>query len=222
MSQTATLLKSFLSRLPWKPLAFAGLAAVCISARIIISGDSGDTISYWLGLLAVSFSLLITAAVLAFTKSRRNALTLVGIAAISVFVSFVLFRYDYALRTSYRWTFHSGMYKQQLYARHDSTPGGLTYMDWDGWGFAGSETEVYLVHDPGDNLKHAVRSKYGVKAEGCTARFGRYAGSRKTGTRSFSSRTKAGPMTADCSFTLPHSTCEFASGSGWNCTSLIA
>jgi len=31
-------------------------------------------------------------------------------------------------------------------------------MEWDGWGFAGSDTVVYLVYDPNDSLVPAVRS----------------------------------------------------------------
>ncbi len=155
-----------MSRLRWKPLALAGAATMCIYAPIIISGDDGIGILYWLALLTGILGLVLTAAILIFTKSRRNATTLVGVAAVLVLISITLSRYDYTLRTSYRWTFHSDMYKQQLIAQHGLAPGGITYMDWDGWGFAGvGDTEVYLVHDPSDNLKNAVHAKYGIKAE---------------------------------------------------------
>ncbi len=153
-------------RLRWKPLAITAAAVLCIYLPIITLDSDSGAILYWLAVLLFTFGCLVVAFTFTFTRKWRDALTLTGIAVVCVSMSVAFFSRSYFLRVSYRWAFHADLYKGQLLARHASIPSGLSYMQWDGWGFAGSDTFVFLVYDPGDRLKHVTRTGFGVKVEG--------------------------------------------------------
>ena len=59
----------------------------------------------------------------------------------------------------------SRSYKAQVLAQPDSAINELKHIEWDGWGWAGMDTTVYLVSDPTDSLAGAANSqatgKYG-------------------------------------------------------------
>ena len=56
------------------------------------------------------------------------------------------------MRAPVRWALFRVEYKAQVQSLPEEPSGELKHIDWDGWGFAGSETEVYLVFDPTDSL----------------------------------------------------------------------
>ncbi len=59
------------------------------------------------------------------------------------------------IRVEGRWLLRSSSYKSKLFTQDHSQPGGLRHIEWGGWGWAGSDTNVYLVYDPSDQLGRA-------------------------------------------------------------------
>ena len=53
---------------------------------------------------------------------------------------------------SVRWLLRSRSYKAEVSAQPDSASGELKHIVWDGWGWGGEDTTVYLVFDPTDSL----------------------------------------------------------------------
>jgi len=63
----------------------------------------------------------------------------------------------YAVRTTTRWLVWSRSYKSEVLAQPPSANGQLKHIEWDGWGWAGQDTTVYLIFDPTDSLSTAAR-----------------------------------------------------------------
>jgi hypothetical protein len=71
-----------------------------------------------------------------------------------------------ALGTAARWIVRSRDYKARVLAQPDSTNGEFKHVEWDGWGWAGMDTTVYLVFDPTDTLFQAAHSHQSGKYSG--------------------------------------------------------
>lgn len=69
-----------------------------------------------------------------------------------------------------RWLLHSAKYKAEILAQRPEEGGGLRHVEWDGWGWGGEDTTVYLVFDPNNALAEAVRGDHPGKYPGipCT------------------------------------------------------
>ena len=71
-----------------------------------------------------------------------------------------------ALGTTARWLVRSHQYKAEVLARPDARNGELNHVEWDGWGWGGQDTTVYLVFDPEDSLSQAASSHQPGKYNG--------------------------------------------------------
>ena len=60
----------------------------------------------------------------------------------------------------------SRRYKSQMISQPAATIGELRHIEWDGWGWAGQDTTVYLVFDPDDSLSGAASSQRSGKFAG--------------------------------------------------------
>ena len=60
-----------------------------------------------------------------------------------------------ALINSARWLIGSSHYKAEVLAEPSPANGELKHIEWDGWGWAGMDTTIYLVFDPTDSLSRA-------------------------------------------------------------------
>jgi hypothetical protein len=88
------------------------------------------------------------------SKSRSwlyAALVLLFLIAVAIAWNF------YTIRTAARWFVRSHRYKAEVLAQPNAT-GELKHIEWDGWGWAGQDTTVYLVFDPTDWLSTASRN----------------------------------------------------------------
>jgi hypothetical protein len=56
-----------------------------------------------------------------------------------------------------RWLLNSAKYKREVLAQVGSAT-DLKHIEWDGWGWGGSDTVIYLVFDPDDALNRAASS----------------------------------------------------------------
>ena len=60
------------------------------------------------------------------------------------------------IRNTARWVVLSRYYKARVLAEPAPPEGQLRHTEWDGWGWAGQDTAVYLVFDPRDSLSIAA------------------------------------------------------------------
>lgn len=98
------------------------------------------------------------------TTSKRKARRYGKIALVAVCVIFVVALAlgiawnTYEIRSAIRWRGWSRDYKARVLAQPASA-GGLKHTEWDGWGWGGQDTTVYLVFDPSDSLSAAASSR---------------------------------------------------------------
>lgn len=137
-------------------------------------------------------SLLLTALSLAFAEPDLGALACVGIAlvtglsllvralakkgrqrllaflacAIYVLVPVLVLTHYSLARDHIRWFLLSEGYKAKVLAQPAPANEELKHAEWDGWGFAGMDTTVFLVFDPTDSLAEALGAQPPVKARG--------------------------------------------------------
>lgn len=78
----------------------------------------------------------------------------------------VVIGHSSALGTSARWLLRSQQYKAEVFTLPNVTNGELKHIEWDGWGWGGQDTIVYLVFDPTDSLSHAASSHQPGKYNG--------------------------------------------------------
>lgn len=75
-----------------------------------------------------------------------------------------------AVRTTVRWIALSHHYKAEVLAQPASLRGEFKPVEWDGWGWAGMDTTVFLVFDPTDSLSVAAKTHQSGRFNGvpCT------------------------------------------------------
>ena len=64
-----------------------------------------------------------------------------------------------------KWLAKSQNYKSEVLAQPTAI-GELKHIEWDGWGWAGQDTTVYLVFDPTDSLSVAAKRQLPGKFSG--------------------------------------------------------
>jgi hypothetical protein len=92
--------------------------------------------------------------------SRKRIVVIVGIALFGLWIlaASVVLRpmFGYPRPINYvRWLVWSRSYKAAVFAQRNSANGELKHIEWDGWGWGGEDTTVYLVFDPTDSLSAA-------------------------------------------------------------------
>ena len=147
-----------------RPFLFVTLLAFAVSfAMAVCQPDTALFLNLLVGgplLLALSVVLLLYA-----VKGKRRRLSMLTLAAVWViFLSF--FVYQLQIRTRVRWSLWSHRYKNTLLAQPNSSDAELKHMEWDGWGFVGMDTTVYLVFDPADSLSSAASTHQSGKFAG--------------------------------------------------------
>jgi len=103
-------------------------------------------------------------------KNRRKTLCLAAaigalVVAASLVVTASIAWQFYSIRTAVRWSAWSERYKSEVLAQSNAT-GKLKHIEWDGWGWAGQDTTVYLVFDPTDSLSIPARNHRPGKFDG--------------------------------------------------------
>jgi len=150
----------------WRLPLYGALVALLILVPIDLSQT--DT-AFFLNMFAVApVLLLLTVSLLIYAAIRRSrrALSLLATLAVVWTVSVSLTVSGQAIRNAGRWLIWSHEYKRQVLAQPASASGEFKHIEWDGWGFAGSDTVEYLVLDPADSLSTLTRSHSAGKLGG--------------------------------------------------------
>lgn len=84
---------------------------------------------------------------------------------ILIFAALAVWNYS-AARMTARWLLWSRDYKSKVLSQPFSSNGELKHIEWDGWGWAGQDTTVYLVYDPTNSLSTAASNRQSGKFVG--------------------------------------------------------
>jgi hypothetical protein len=145
------------NRMGWKwPIVIAAIALL-LNVGIMVNGSSND-IKEMLYTIVVSPIVALVLLFFAFRRAGRQRTIVLSALVLYGIVSWVLFRYSYQLHSTARWLLRSDEYKSRVLAQPHRANGELQHVEWDGWGFGGNDTVVYLVFDPSDSLSAADQS----------------------------------------------------------------
>jgi hypothetical protein len=140
-------------------IALAGFAA-----DIFFVSWSPDFDAFLLLFLVVPTTTLIFVG-LAIWAGKKAAVSLGSVLLVCLVGTYAIGRHSALLRSEIRWWSSRPIWKQRVLAQSD-IPGQLKHLDWDGWGWGGNDTEVYLVYDPTDQLKNASGTSEGMHGSG--------------------------------------------------------
>ncbi len=128
----------------WLPV-YGWLGAIIVLLPKLVFGNNIGPFLMAL-LLAPTVGLILLAVF--FLKARRQTIAALSMIAIFAVASWLLFKVLDDLRTRGRWLTHPARYKAEVLAQTNLPNGDLKHAEWDGWGFPGADTTVYLVFDP--------------------------------------------------------------------------
>ncbi|HXN30103.1 MAG TPA: hypothetical protein VN902_23495 [Candidatus Acidoferrales bacterium] len=141
----------------WRLVACAALVAFAVCFTIAVcQADTALFLYLFLvgpGLIAFSIALAVYAFV---GKGRRIRPTLLSAWAAVWAVTAVLFVYHAQVRTKARWLVWSHDYKEKVLTQQAPANGEFRHTEWDGWGWGGEDTTVFLVFDPENSLSSAA------------------------------------------------------------------
>jgi hypothetical protein len=136
----------FKSRVRWM---LALTAVVLLSLELFLTLFTIDLIE-WFCLIVITV-IVLGLLVLAFFTKRLSASTAIATFIVYCLTTGIVVVHRNEIRTNTRWFLWSKRYRAQVLATA-ATNGELKHIEWDGWGFAGADTTVYLVFDPSDSL----------------------------------------------------------------------
>lgn len=139
----------------WFPICVTGSAALVLFPLTVSSSD-----------LSAAFYVLVTVPVvfflLLFTSYNNQGMRRIAVrSTLTVFVLFttVLFTHFLDTRDAVRWFFYGPFLKDEVLAQAAPPATSLRHIEWEGWGFAGNDTTVYLVFDPKDALASSANTR---------------------------------------------------------------
>ena len=135
------------------PLYAAAGTLLVFLPFVLSSADLGEFFYVFLAVPIVSLVFI----VLAILKKGRHRLAALSMLVVCWIVSAALVGNYSAVRDAARWFLWSNGYKARVLAQPISESGGLKHTEWDGWGFVGEDTVVYLVFDPDNSLAAAPK-----------------------------------------------------------------
>ncbi len=143
-----------INRFGWWLILYVAACATVLNFFILISSffDLGEIAYLFLCVPILSLLMVILVVFAAVREKRMPGLPVFLSFPVYWVISWVLFTNMDAVRTHARWFLESRGYKAQVLAQPEPGNGELRHIEWDGWGWAGMDTSVYLVYDPADSL----------------------------------------------------------------------
>jgi hypothetical protein len=156
---------TFLQPKVWLPLFGSVVAAICCwTPFLYLKSFDFESLFYLAFLLLITLALgLIVILRRIFYKKWVKHYTWIAVVTF-VCVSFAMSHSETHLRPWARWLIASSSYKSQVIAQPITDPSGIRFIEWDGWGWAGMDTNVYLIYDPSDTLKFGAHKVQGKKS----------------------------------------------------------
>jgi hypothetical protein len=146
----------------WLPF-FAVVGALILFIPLMIYGVDIDEMLY----IFISVpNICIIIIVVAMLKKGLHRKAVLSMLVVYIAVSWGLFKNSNELRWTTRWLLWSKDYKAKVLAQPNPANGELRHVEWDGWGWGGNDTVVYLVFDPSDSLSAAAKNYSSGKFSG--------------------------------------------------------
>ncbi|HTV16056.1 MAG TPA: hypothetical protein VME68_15150 [Acidobacteriaceae bacterium] len=143
------------------PLLACGGAALTVLILffplVVWKLDVGEFLYLVLGVI-LCVAILIVALILAALGRFRKALSIMAVVAVFGASSWLLLLSGHAIHTQELWLTQGRQYRAAVLAQPAPAHGQFRHIAWDGWGWGGQDTSVYLVFDPDDSLAAAARS----------------------------------------------------------------
>ena len=152
-------------RFNWR-LPLAALLSTPLIFLIVAIFQSESLVYLFFMVPIISVVLIVFAVYSAIARKKLRSVSILSMLAIFWVLSVPLFKNYLAVRSAARWLIWSDDYKARVVAQPAPANGDLKHLDWDGWGWGGENTEVYLVFDPTDSLSAAARSHQPGKFNG--------------------------------------------------------
>jgi hypothetical protein len=152
-------------RFNWR-LPLAALLSTPLIFLIVAIFQSESLVYLFFMVPIISVVLIVFAVYSAIARKKLRSVSILSMLAIFWVLSVPLFKNYLAVRSAARWLIWSDDYKARVVAQPAPANGDLKHLDWDGWGWGGENTEVYLVFDPTDSLSVAARSHQPGKFNG--------------------------------------------------------
>jgi hypothetical protein len=147
----------------WKLMLYASAGTLLVFLPFALnSADVGEFFYIFVAAPIVSLVLF----VLAGLKKGRGRISALSMLAVYWAVSVTLVVNYSAVRDHARWFLWSKGYKARVLSLPASGSGRLRHTEWDGWGFAGEDTVVYIVFDSNDSLAMLGHNKTPGKLSG--------------------------------------------------------
>ena len=138
------------------------ISALLTALSLVFCGfDVGGVASAGIAVLA---ALLLLVPLIASREKQRIRIAVMLVAWL-LGSALLLTHYSLA-RDRVRWLFLSGVYKARLAEQPVSGAKELQHIEWDGWGFAGADTTVFLVFNPTDSFSALAGAAPPVRAPG--------------------------------------------------------
>jgi hypothetical protein len=133
-------------------------AVACALAYVAFATADADV--FFFGTVLVVAPILILATVAGLWRAAdddRHRLAMTAVILASLWIAMLIVfgheqKQPLAVRETVRWLLWSPEYKRDVLSQPTPVNGGPKHIEWDGWGFAGMNTTLYLVADPTERL----------------------------------------------------------------------
>lgn len=151
----------------YERLAGVLAASVALTALALVYAEFDLAKLLCAAMVLITGALLIIFAVA--STSRRRWATM-SVLAVYLLGSAFLLTHLWVSRNHLRWLLLSRSYEANVLATPAPRYGEFKHVVWDGWGFAGQDTDVYLVFDPTNALAGTLGANAPVRASGLPCR----------------------------------------------------
>ncbi len=143
----------------WFPLCVAGCSALAAFPLTFASSDNAALFYTFVTVPIVCILL----SVLSFKSQGRQRVVVVS--SFSAFLIFtpMLIKHLLYIMDPIRWFAYGRILKAEVLSEPNLRDSSLRHVEWEGWGFAGSDTTVYLVFDPKNTLATAAKERMSGK-----------------------------------------------------------
>lgn len=139
------------------------LAGMMVFLPLVITSSDLSGLLYFLVALPTTSIVL---GISTLRKRGRGRLMLTAALLSYWLISGMIFRHFSEVRDRSRWLFQARTYKASVLGLPLPLDGEFRHVEWEGWGFAGNETTVYLVVDPSDSLSEPAKDHLNGKFKG--------------------------------------------------------
>ncbi len=144
--------------LSWKLLISVTAGAGAIQTSLMVFSPYGDLLYLFLVAPIICVTCLVALLIAGIRKRQNQFLSLLATLLAVLALTGAFHLNSEALRASLRWLLWSHRLKTEVLAQPAPAKAELRHMEWDGNGFAGMDTTIYLVFDPTDSLSAAAKS----------------------------------------------------------------